>query len=385
MNTVQEYAWGDIQAIPTILGVEPNGEPQAELWMGAHPKAPSQLPSGQTLDQAIAADPKGHLGPAVNERFGQLPFLFKILAAGKPLSIQSHPSLAQAQAGFERENHAGVALDSPVRTYRDANHKPEMICALTPFVGKCGFQDLDATRRLFARLDDNNLDPVRERLAASGPDADVLADTLAWLLRLPPVDAAKIAAATVAAAEAADDRRGFEAELEWTAKINQHFPNDIGLVVALLLNHVVLRPGEAFFLRAGNLHAYLQGVGVELMANSDNVVRGGLTPKNIDVEELLSVVDCTPIDPPVQVPGGSVHTFDAPVPEFSLTRIELGLETVSFIPTGPEIVLVVEGNASATTSSETLAIRQGGVVFVSPNDGPYTLKGSGLAFRASTP
>jgi len=388
---VQAYAWGNPTAIPELLGAEPTGEPQAELWMGAHPKAPSTLASsGMRLDEYIAADPIGTLGPDTAERFGQLPFLFKVLAAAKPLSIQAHPSLAQAQAGFARENDAGVALDAFTRTFRDGNHKPEMICALTPFVGRCGFRALDATQSLFSDLakaqpDAPLLAEVGDRLAADGAEGDVLADVLAWLLRLPARETAYLVAATVAAARQLLDHGGspWAAELAWCEPMNVEFPGDRGVVVALLLNHVVLDPGQAFFLEAGNLHAYLDGVGVELMANSDNVVRGGLTPKNIDIEELLAVVDCTPIDPPVQSPTGPNHTFDAAVPEFALTRVELTPDGVKASVVGPEIVIATDGAAAIETNTERIAIARGEVVFVAASDGDYTLSGEGVAFRAA--
>jgi len=360
---VQTYAWGNPTAIPELLGVAATGEPQAELWMGAHPKAPSTLTStGVSLGDHIAADPNGTLGAATHERFGRLPFLFKVLAAGKPLSIQAHPSL---------------------------NHKPEMICALTPFVGRCGFRARDSTRSLFedlvaAQPDADLLVEVRDRLSVDGADGDVLADVLAWLLRLPASDTAHLVGATVAAARTLLERGDspWAAELAWCAPMNVEFPDDRGVVVALLLNHVVLEPGQAFFLEAGNLHAYLDGVGVELMANSDNVVRGGLTPKNIDIEELLAVVDCTPIDPPVQSPSGPNHTFDAAVPEFALTRVELTADGADAVVVGPEIVIVTEGAATIETSAERLELARGEVVFVAAADAGYTLAGNGVAFRA---
>jgi len=389
--TVQTYAWGNPTAIPELLGVPPSGEPQAEMWMGAHPKAPSTLvSSGVSLDEHIAADPTAALGPATAERFGRLPYLFKVLAAGKPLSIQAHPSLEQAKAGFAREDAAGIALDAFTRTYRDDNHKPEMICALTPFVGRCGFRALAATRSLFGDLiatqpDSPLLVEIGDRLAAAGADGDVLADVLAWLLRLDNNDTAPLVAATVAGARIVVDAGDSEwtEEFTWCERMNAEFPSDIGVVVALLLNHVVLEPGQAFFLGAGNLHAYLDGVGVELMANSDNVVRGGLTPKHIDVEELLAVVDCTPIDPPVQSPSGAVHTFDASVPEFALTRIELAAAGVPATVVGPEIVIVTEGAAILTGAMERVELNGGEVAFVAASDGDYTISGSGTAFRAT--
>ena len=384
---VQDYAWGDPESIPALLGRPATGEPQAEMWMGAHPKAPSTL-DGQSLTDVIAADPTAVLGADIADRFGQLPFLFKVLAAGQPLSVQAHPSLEQARVGFAREDALGIDIGAPERTYRDANHKPELICAITPFVGKCGFRPLAEARDLFATL---QIETMVERLAIGGADstdADVHAATLAWLLRLTTDESTALVQSVVASA-AATSSDVFADELEWTGIINGFFPDDIGVVVVLLLNHIVLEPGDAVFLDAGNLHAYLRGTGMELMANSDNVVRGGCTPKNIDVEELLSVVDCTPTDPPVQRASGKKHTFDSPVDEFSLTRYQLSADAEKVEPISAEIIIVESGTATLetmetlATPSQALTLEQGEVGFVSASDGAYILSGTGTTFRAS--
>ena len=379
--TTQHYDWGDERFIAELQRRPASGEPEAELWMGAHPKAPAHVAdTAESLAAVIESDPTTALGAAAAERFGQLPFLAKVLAADQPLSIQAHPSLAQAAAGFERENGAGIPLDSPVRTYRDPNHKPELICALTPFEAKCGFRPLDATRELFDSLGGDALAPVRERLGADGREADVLADVLAWLLR--SSDGETLARSVVEAA-AASSGGPYERELQWTAEIARLHPGDVGVVVALLLNHVVLEPGQAVFLGAGNLHAYLRGAGIELMANSDNVVRGGLTSKHIDVEELLHVVDCTPIDPPVQTATGCIHTFDSPVPEFSLTRVVVS-DDVRLRVQGPEILVVTEGIVEfVTQAGHELAVQAGEPVWVPASDGCYLARGGGVFYRSA--
>lgn len=380
--TTQHYDWGDERFIAELQRRAPSGRPEAELWMGAHPKAPAQVvDTGESLETVIDADLDGALGSAAAERFGGLPFLAKVLAADQPLSIQAHPSLAQAVAGFDRENAAGIPLDSPVRTYRDANHKPELICALTPFEAKCGFRSLDATRDLFDQLGGDALAPVRERLGAEGRAGDVLADVLAWLLR--STDGATLADAAVRAADAAPSGGPHGRDLRWTGEIARIHPGDVGVVVALLLNHVVLEPGQAVFLGAGNLHAYLRGAGIELMANSDNVVRGGLTSKHVDVEELLDVVDCTPIDPPVQTAVGCLHTFDSPVPEFSLTRVVVS-DDVRLRVQGPEILVVTEGIVEfVTQAGEELAVEAGEPVWVPASDGCYLARGGGVFYRSA--
>lgn len=381
---IQHYAWGDTQAIPALLGIEASGEPAAELWMGAHPAAPS-LAKGQPLGQLIASDPEAHLGSDVAAEFGALPFLAKVLAAAKPLSIQAHPTLTQAKSGFARENEEGIPLDSPVRVYSDANHKPELVCALTRFEAKCGFRDLERTRELFDELGGDELSPVREMLASRSRPPEVLAATLAWLLELTP----EAAGSLVELAQIQSDARRFDEawfgpDLGWTHKICNHYPGDPGVLVGLLLNHVTLMPGQALFLGAGNLHSYLSGVAIEVMANSNNVIRGGLTAKHIDVPELLTVVDTSPIEVPIQTAGPGSHTFDVPVADFGLTRITLGdsrdVETV-----GPEIVFATEGAPVLTgANNQQLVVAKGEAVFIPASEHRFRVSGLGVLWRATT-
>jgi mannose-6-phosphate isomerase len=381
---VQPYAWGDTEAIPALLGVEPSGQPAAELWMGAHPAGPS-LVHGEPLNELIAANPLDYLGPDITAAFGGLPFLAKILAAARPLSIQSHPTLSQARAGFARENEAGIALGSPQRVYGDPNHKPELVCALSAFDAKCGFRDLDRTRELFSEIGGSELAELRARLDSSAPAQEVLSSVLAWLLELEASSVAILVAEVLTRSQARRwEGAWFAPELGWIPEMISHYPSDIGTVVALLLNHVTLLPGQALFLGAGNLHTYLRGVAVEIMANSNNVVRGGLTPKHIDVPELLSVVNATPIDVPIQVAGAGSHTFDVPVADFGLTRVTLG-EREAVIPVGPEIVFVTEGSAMLTgASSQQVVLSKGQAVFVPASEVEYWVGGHGVLWRATT-
>lgn len=390
---VRDYAWGHPTFIPELLGQPSGGEPQAELWMGAHPSAPSQV-DGIGLDRRIYADPSGLLGSEIDDRFGGLPLLFKVLAANVPLSIQAHPSLEQAKVGFARENDAGIPLDASNRTYRDDNHKPELICALTTFEAKCGFRPVAETQAILARLQRPELDPLLALLAYEGPEAERPGDAerieaaISYLLGLDPASAGPLVNAVVEGASAlvvgaegepATDLAGLH-ELRWTTRLAEEFGPDIGVVVALFLNHVELQPGEALFLPAGNLHAYLSGAGMELMANSDNVVRGGLTPKHIDVGELLAVLDFSPIEVPVQRPAGPVHTFDCPVPEFSLTRVDLSAGGGAVV-TGPAIVVLTEGQIELPTVG---AVDKGQPLFVAAADTPLAIRGDdGLAWIAS--
>lgn len=342
---VQHYAWGSETAIPELLGVEPDGQPWAELWIGDHPRLPSTVVStGEPLD-------------------ADLPFLLKVLAAAKPLSIQTHPSLDRAIEGFAAEDAAGVALDAPHRTYRDPNHKPELICALTPFDALVGFR---APADIVADYADvAPLAPMLERLGAT----DALQTTVEWLLRMPDAEVAALVDAVVPVVELA-------------ALLHSFFPHDRGVLVGLLLHRVELQPGEAVFLGAGNLHAYLSGVGVEIMANSDNVIRGGLTPKHIDVEELLDVVLFEAFEPDVQRAVGVEHPFVSTGAGFQLTRFDTP-DGVAVEAAGPELVLVTEGDLQLRSSDGShVVLGVGEAAFIAP--GPtYTLRGSGIAWRAS--
>jgi mannose-6-phosphate isomerase len=410
-GVVRGYAWGARDVIADLQGRQPAGGPEAELWLGAHPSAPSILKgSGRPLDDVIADDPVAMLGAGVTDRFGELPFLLKVLAAAEPLSIQAHPGLEQAREGFERETAAGVPLDSPRRTYRDANHKPELVCALTPFEAKCGFRPLPATRRLVAELvgpgrgeRDRGVLELAARLAGDGrSETEVVRSVMGWLVGLDGSQRSDLVAGVVTAARAlleppgAATGRGREAgrEVWWTVELDRRYPGDIGVVVALLLNHVVLEPGQAVFLSAGNLHAYLEGTAVELMASSDNVVRGGLTPKHVDADELVAVLDATPGPAPVQTASGRSHTFDTPVPEFSLTRLDGAGEGDGTVPldlrlepVGPEIILVTEGELDLRPAAggPPLVVGRGQAALVAAADGAYRLCSSGpaVAWRAT--
>lgn len=390
-NVVQPYAWGSHTAIARLLGrPTPSTTPEAELWMGAHPGAPSRLQGagGGTLLEAIRAAPDATLGPAVAGTYGPtLPFLLKVLAAQTPLSLQAHPSLAQAKEGFERENAAGVPPGAPSRNYKDANHKPELLCALEPFEALCGFRQIDQTLALFDLLPVGVLDPVLAPLRKER-DSSGLRRTFEALMTLSREEAREaVTEVTRAARPLAEVDGPFRASFQWALRLEELYPGDVGVIGSLLLNVLHLEPGEAVFLPAGNLHAYLKGVGIEIMANSDNVLRGGCTPKHVDVPELLRVLDFTagPIQPlrPRATPGDE-EIYDTPAREFRLSRIRLA-EGARFHATldGPEILLCVEGTAVARTESRTLQLRQGTSVFVAFSDREVEMSGTGTVFRAT--
>ena len=374
-TVVQHYDWGSTSAIPRLIGGEPDGRPWAELWVGAHPGAPSRLTAdSRRLDDMVAADPVGELGAEVAERFGRFPFLLKLLAAARPLSLQAHPSAEQAASGFAREQTAGLARDAAQRTYRDDWAKPEIVCALTDFAALSGFRPVAEAAPVLRALDRGEkspgglllsdivgslLDPPGDD-AATPDDAGRLAVVVRAVLGLDRADGAELARATVAATAHARRDPGTSpavlAELALLEQVAAGHPADPGLMVVLLLNHVVLAPGQALFTPAGVLHAYLSGTAVELMASSDNVVRGALTSKYVDVAELMRILDATPGPPrlvdPVPV-GAFEQEYPVPAPQFRLSRLDLpadGSAVVLADVAGPQLLLCTSGAATVLRS-----------------------------------
>ncbi|MEU7134836.1 mannose-6-phosphate isomerase, class I [Streptomyces sp. NPDC046261] len=392
VNTVRPYAWGSTTAIPELLGVPPTGEPQAELWMGAHPAAPSRIDRGTgplPLGDVIAADPEGELGADTARRFGPaLPFLLKVLAAADPLSLQVHPDPDQARAGFADEEARGIPLDAPHRNYKDAGHKPELICALTPFDGLCGFRAPDATAELLAALDVDPLKPYVDLLHAH-PESAALREVLTAVLSAERTAMAEtVGQAADAARRLADHDGPHRAAYAAYASLARHYPGDPGVIAAMLLNHVRLQPGEALYLGAGVPHAYLEGLGIEIMANSDNVLRCGLTPKHVDVPELLRVVRFEATAPAVLRPEADVdgaEVYETPAPEFRLSRYALAAGS----PPHPldartaQILLCTAGTARlrGEDGSET-TLGRGESAFVRAGE-RVDLSGEGSVFRAT--
>jgi mannose-6-phosphate isomerase len=384
MNTVRHYPWGSRTVIPELLGEQsPADRPYAELWMGAHPDAPSVLSDGTPLDKAIAQRSEGLLGPEVRERFGdRLPFLMKVLAAQQPLSLQAHPTNEQAQAGFAAEEAAGVPRDDSTRTFKDPFHKPELLLALTPFEALCGFRPVEESLHCLAKLQVPELKPTIAALARGG-----LRAAIPQLLALPPEHrAALVSAVAVAAARfvAAHDPE-FINTYRWAASLAETYPGDPGVVISLMCNHLKLAPGEAVFLPAGNLHAYLSGAGVEVMASSDNVLRGGLTGKHVDLAALIEVLDFTdgrvPVIHPVLGPGGL--RYPVPVEDFDLTRIQLDGQSGALTTRGPQVLLCTEGTAVLSSADGELTVAQGQSAFV-PAGAPVSARGPAVLYRATT-
>jgi mannose-6-phosphate isomerase len=390
-NIVQDYAWGSHTAIAELLGENPpSGKPQAELWMGAHPKAPSEvLVDGRyrSLADEIAAAPAETLGRRVVAAFGpRLPFLFKVLAAEQPLSIQAHPTLAQAKDGFARENAKGIPLDAPNRNYRDDNHKPEIICALTPFWALNGFRPPDT---IAATLREMGLSTIAEEIdaLAAQPNQEGLRGFFTAIMTM---DRKRQREAVAQAVLFAGKRTDQGDVWNWTLELNERYPGDIGVLSPFLLNLLRLDPGEAMLLRAGRLHAYLDGVGIELMANSDNVLRGGLTPKHVDVPELLGVLSFE--ETRIKLLRPDEHgTYPSDAREFRLS-------VVTSTPERPyrdegrgersiEIMICTEGEATVTdiTDDSRLPVRRGVSLVVPAAVARYRIDGDATLYRASVP
>lgn len=406
---VRDYAWGSSTALAELQGrPAPTAGPEAEAWFGAHPGAPATVRDGdrqRPLDEVLAADPEGELGAAAMCRFGpRLPFLVKLLAADSPLSLQCHPSAAQARVGFEAEEAAGLATADPRRNYRDPWPKPELLHALTPFTALCGFRGPPQTARLIDAMD---VPPLRGlALDLARRDHSAIAPSIRWALRdgrreaiaaLPQLrqgaarlrdrlaDVAGGRDALPRAGPTLTDDRWWWVAAHWTVELIDRYPDDPGSIVALLLRVVDLEPGEAIHLPAGNLHAYLRGTGLEVMASSDNVLRGGLTPKHVDVDELLTVVDAgflaTPVAPGIPHGGEMVH--ETPTPHFRASYLDLDGRPAVLDQRGPQVLVVVGGSATVEADGDQVTLTPGTGAFVAARARSVTVRGTGRLFRTT--
>ena len=392
-NPILNYAWGSRTAIAELLGREtPSREPEAELWMGTHPKAPSLIEfDGQTivLSDWITRHPIQILGENVANRFGnQLPFLFKILAAAEPLSIQAHPDLEQARQGYERENRADIPLEATYRNYRDDNHKPEIICALTDFWGLNGFRPHKDLSQQLVRFCPENLASFHSSLCRGSSD-DTLKKLFGRLMMMPASEKGEVISETIAhATDASSD----DVEARWILKLADRYPGDIGILSPIILNLVHLTPGQAMYLPAGQLHAYLEGVGIELMANSDNVLRGGLTPKHIDVDELMQILIFEPSASGIMsanMISETEHRYTTPAEEFLLVKLVLSPPEIHTAPNdrNVEILLITEGQAElkVDATKEQMYLNGGDSILIPAAAGSYQLIGRAEVFMATVP
>ncbi|MFC7330176.1 mannose-6-phosphate isomerase, class I [Marinactinospora rubrisoli] len=389
INQIRPYAWGSPTSIPRLLGRVPDGRPQAELWLGAHPGAPSSLVTEDgpvRVADAITGDPKETLGERTLRHFGErLPFLLKVLAADEPLSLQAHPDARRAAAGHAAEEAAGIPVDAPHRNYRDPYHKPELVLALQPFEALCGFREPAEALADLHGLTAPLAGVLRADLSAADPET-ALRRAMTRLLTLAPADRAGLVGALVAELTArAHDGPG-RRHAATVAELAARYPGDPGAVAALLLNRITLGPGEALFLPAGNVHAYLRGTAIEVMASSDNVLRAGLTAKHVDVAELLAVVDFNVLPIPYATPervDGRLE-YQPGVADFALSVIRPHEEPAR-LPGGlPAIVLVLDGTARLRTEAgERLTLAHGESAFVPAADGPVAIEGAALLVAAT--
>ncbi|BBO88257.1 mannose-6-phosphate isomerase, class I [Desulfosarcina ovata] len=391
-NVVQPYAWGSTRAIADLIGQPvPSAQPQAELWMGTHPKGPSMVIGSAgpvSLASLIDDQPAAILGDAGARRFcGSLPFLFKVLAAARPLSIQAHPNIAQAREGFARENTSGKAMDAFDRNYRDANHKPEILCALTPFWAMSGFRPVQAAKALLVPICPDPLAGALERLEKD-PEGQGLRDFFERLMTLPEAERQLAARQVMHKAGLLVARSPV---YRWIVTLADAYPGDMGLLSPALLNLICLRPGQAVYLPAGQLHAYLEGMGIELMANSDNVLRGGLTPKHVDVPELLRVVRFAPVEVKI-IHGEAVRPaekrYPSPAAEFSLGVLEPDHGQPYHAPPerDVEILLCTAGDGTLIAEGQPpMTVKRGDSFLVPAAVGTYEIQGRLTLYKAGVP
>ncbi|MHB9291483.1 mannose-6-phosphate isomerase [Hollandina sp. SP2] len=395
-NPVKHYDWGSPQWIPQLLGAaNPEGLPWAELWMGVHPEGPSLIESEGTvlpLSLLIAQDPALYIGTAVQQAFGTLPFLFKLLAVEKPLSIQAHPNREQAQKGWERENHLCIPFKAPYRNYKDPYHKPEIICALSPFKALCGFQEPEQIAQGLTGFAHSAPEPLRSTLNTliqtlqTRDTAQSLRAFLQGLFALPPALGQTLSAYGREHKERLiHEYPAYKEAWQLIAYFAELYPGDPAVIAPLYLNRIVLEPGEGLYLPAGVLHGYLSGFGVELMANSDNVLRGGLSSKHVDSQELVHILDFSVFHPQILRPQPS--GYQIPTTEFSLWVREGQGDQVQYPQSLPGILIVTQGKLHITFAGgdEEWNLKQGESAFIPvgrPEDirfsGTYTLYGAGL-------
>ena len=388
-GAIRTYAWGTRSAIAEFTGrPTPTAHPEAELWLGAHPGDPAHLQDssgGETsLSGAIVADPQAQLGTAVRDRFGDvLPFLVKVLAADEPLSLQAHPSAVQAIDGYQREDRRGVPLNSPMRNYRDRSHKPELLVALSDFEALAGFRPAARSVDLMRALEVPGLEPFIGLLEGQADAPGLRALFTTWITApQAQIDSLIPIVLEGAVAYIRSGAKEFAAESRAVLELGERYPGDAGVLAALLLNRISLKCGEGIFLPAGNLHSYLQGIAMEVMANSDNVLRGGLTPKHVDVPELLRVLDFTPVtDARVATTRDGIElTYDTPTAEFAGSVLtfdgeHLGHEVdAPCRHDGPQILVCIEGSVVVRSKSEEVRMQRGSAAWVAADDGPIRVE-----------
>lgn len=401
-GAIKDYAWGSAVAIPKMFDLPPSRGPVAEIWLGTHPLGPAELadgivynpegePAEQNLLDYIDRDPEGCLGTTLSRLGSSLPYLLKLIAPDQPLSLQVHPSRAQARRRFDDEEAAGVDIADPERNYLDRNHKPELLLAVTKFEAIAGFRAprrvMEVVGGLPCTIADTLLKFLSDDMSPAGMRAcfeyllsDETRPSLEEVDQLVQGCRERLRTGTSPSARA--DRI--------VNHLAAYYPGDPGIVASLLLNPVTLQPGEALFVPAGTVHAYLAGTGVEIMANSDNVLRAGLTSKHIDVPELLTTVDYTAA-PPIRIAPEHVsevtRTYYAPVDDFELSVTELtDWMTERPLPgRGPRILLALSGAIKVSTKEQGITLNLGEAAFVRADEGNLQVQGVGTLIQADIP
>lgn len=396
-NKIQEYAWGSRSFIPELMGLPtPSKTPQAEMWLGAHPKASSVIITNnvqKSLNELIKDDPEGLLGRSVAAKFSNnLPFLLKVIAASSPLSIQAHPNKEQARQGIMREDQDKIPFDSPFRNYKDQNHKPELICALTQFWALKGFRRKEDIINLMDRVDASSMGMQTELLKNQQAE-EGLKRFFASLLTMDKTKQNLVVEKIMGVVEGLDIS---EPAFQWMKRLYSEYPGDIGVLSPLFLNVIKLKPTEAMYIASGELHCYLEGAGLELMANSDNVIRGGLTPKHVDRKELIDILEFLPEEPKIILPkdiGNNEAVYYTGNDEFRLSVISLrGGDMAGSIYQGSlgqrsaEIILCTAGKAVIKDiEGDALEISRGMSLFIPASIKGYSISGKATLYKATTP
>ena len=391
-NPIQNYAWGSKTSLTDLFGIaNPNGEPQAEIWMGAHPNGCSTVRDHEesfSLRELIDASPESVLGTRMLNTFGaDLPYLLKFLAAAEPLSIQVHPEKSKAVAGFERENTLGIALSAANRNYKDANHKPELVYALTPYLAMNAFRPFAEIVILFEQA---NCAGLAEQVSAlkANESSEQLKTFFEFILSREGEEKATLVTQLLDNIDSKGCDANSRLAFDTVKMLSGFYSGDIGLFSPLFLHVIELQPGQAMFLDAETPHAYLRGTGVEIMANSDNVLRAGLTPKHMDVAELVANTRFEPVafDALLTAPvvDGAVQCFPVPVADFNIEVITLteGYEHRQAVD-GAEILLCIEGEAYVNSVEQHRHITASESLFVTAAADHYTIKGEGKVVHIS--
>ncbi|HAS8431645.1 TPA: mannose-6-phosphate isomerase, class I [Vibrio vulnificus] len=386
-NTIQNYSWGSRDAIKELFGIEnPDNSPQAEIWMGAHPNGCSRkAETHELLSDVINQNKVQSLGNYTKERFGELPFLFKVLAAEMPLSIQVHPSKSKAEMGFARENEQGIPLNAANRNYKDPNHKPELVYALTFYKAMNGFRPIEQILTLFEHA---NITTLRAEISAlrASPNSDGLKGFFSAIMSLEGERKQQALEELYTSLERPAKTAMAREAYGYIKDFRQYYADDIGLFSPLMLNTIELEPGEAMFLHAETPHAYVQGTGLEIMANSDNVLRAGLTTKYIDVPELIENTTFIPIDP-AHIKLDPIHkngklSYPIPVDDFGFEVVPVANQNIIQFVRSPEILFCIEGQVTISNQQEQINLKAGESVFVSSHSVKYLCEGNGTLARA---